>query len=71
MRRSWLKGQTGRTLLVHLKDADSIEGILMGVYEDGIAFRHARMLKAGGQATEMAGEPFVPWAQLVIAQHGE
>lgn len=72
MRRSWLKRITGRTILLHLKDADSIEGILMEELPDGVTLRHCRMHKAGSaQATEMAGEVFVPRAQIVLAQHGE
>lgn len=72
MRRSWLKQTTGRTILLHLKDADSIEGILLGEYEDGLLLRHATMHKSGGGiGTEMAGEVFVPRTQVVLAQRGQ
>jgi hypothetical protein len=71
MRRSWLKQITGRTILLHLKDADSVEGILIGEFSDGVTLRHAKMLKPGSpQATEMDGEVFVPRDQVVLAQRG-
>jgi hypothetical protein len=76
MRRSWLEQMEGRTVLLHLKDSDSIEGILIRVYKDrddgvaGVALRHGRMLKPGGvAATEMAGETFVPKGQVILVQH--
>lgn len=69
-RRSWLEQIAGRTVLLHLKDADSIEGILLGVYDDGVLLKRARMLKGSGEGTELSGETFVARGQIVLAQHG-
>lgn len=67
-RRSWLAKATGRKLLVHQRNDATIEGLLVGVYQDGLLLRTAALLRSGANPTPMAGEVFIPRDQVALVQ---
>lgn len=64
--RSWLRGRSGRRVVVHTTTERSIEGTLVVVARDGLVLAGARYLDA---ETELGGDIYVPaervaWMQL-------
>ena len=73
MRRSWLKRARTERVILHLTDDMSAQGVLVGVYADGVALRHAELLSPGSQptsvtTTSIAGELFFPRERVAFVQ---
>lgn len=64
--RGWLHNLERRRLIVHSADGSSIEGLLDTEAPDGVVLRSSRLLGPGG--TEMAGEIWIPRAQILFVQ---
>lgn len=67
-RKSWLKSVTARKMIVHQLNDASIEGLLVGTYQDGLLLRSAALLNSGSTPTTMAGEVFIPREQVALIQ---
>jgi hypothetical protein len=69
--RRWLDGVLRKKVIVHTRQDQSIEGVLMETTVDGLILRAARLLDASGKGTSMAGETFVPRENVAFAQLDE
>lgn len=61
-----------RSVVLHLKDGQSLKGVLMAAYRDSLVLAHARYLAADGELP-VDGEAVVPrdsvaWLQTLPAQ---
>lgn len=67
---TWLERAMKRSILVHTLADMSIRGVLMEKAEDGLILRAARLLSddAEGSGTALAGETFIPHAQVHFCQ---
>jgi hypothetical protein len=63
----WLEGATSARLVVHTVEGKSIEGTLALAAVDGLVLR-AAVLVEPGKSVPMAGEVFVPKAQVLMVQ---
>lgn len=68
---SWLERATRKRIIVHTRDDQSIEGVLMKCVDDGLILRAARLLGSDGKQTAMAGEVFVPRENVAFTQRDE
>jgi hypothetical protein len=71
MGRTWFKTVLKKRILVHTRNDQSIEGVLMERTRDGIILRASKLLRAEGRETPMAGEVFVPRENIAFAQIDE
>lgn len=69
--RQWFARVSKKKVIVHTKDSQSLEGVLMEQTADGIILRAASLLRDGGGKTSMAGEVFVPRENVAFAQLDE
>lgn len=69
--RAWFARVLKKRVIVHTRDSQSIEGVLMEQTADGIILRAASLLRDGGNKTSMAGEVFVPRENVAFAQLDE
>lgn len=69
--RSWLDRVMRKRIVVHTRDDQSIEGVLMERTEDGVILRAAKLLNGAGPPTQMAGETWVPRENVAFAQLDE
>lgn len=67
----WFKRVLKKKIIVHTRDDQSLEGVLMEQTRDGVILRAASLLQAGGGKTSMAGEVFVPRENVALAQLDE
>lgn len=68
---AWLDRVMKKKILVHTKQDQSIEGVLMEQVVDGIILRASVLLGENGKRTTMAGEVFVPRENVAFAQLDE
>lgn len=68
---SWLGRVLKKRIIVHTRQDQSIEGVLMEHVEDGLILRAANLLLGDGKKTTMAGEVFVPRENIAFAQLDE
>lgn len=68
---SWLARATRKRIIVHTRNDQSIEGVLMECLDDGLILRAARLLGADGKQTTIAGEVFVPRENVAFTQRDE
>jgi small nuclear ribonucleoprotein (snRNP)-like protein len=68
---AWLARVLKKKIVVHLKNDQSIEGVLMEQTQDGVILRAAALLGNDGKRTPMAGETFVPRENVAFAQLDE
>lgn len=66
--QEWLKRVSARKVLIHQTNDHSIEGLLVGVFDDGILLRSAAMLRSGADATPMGGDVFIPREKVALVQ---
>ncbi len=72
MQKSWFKAVTGHRVLLHLKDDNSIEGVLVDrPYRDGLALRGAELRVGQNSPTTMGGEVFVPRENIAFVQRDD
>ena len=67
----WLQKVLRKKIVVHLKNDQSIEGVLMKQTQDGVILRAAVLLGDDGKRTSMAGETFTPRENIAFAQLDE
>jgi hypothetical protein len=68
----WLESVLSRRIIIHTTTNQSIDGSLVATTSDGLVLRAAKLLGQGsGQATPMAGEVFIPRANVAFAQLDE
>ena len=67
-RKNWLDRVTTRKILVHQRNDQSIEGLLILNLHDGIVLRSAVMLQEKGDPIPMAGEVYIPREQVALVQ---
>lgn len=68
-RSSWLNRVKTRKIIVHQRSNESIEGLLVGTWKDGITLRSASLLNSGSKPpTPMAGEVFIPRDEVALIQ---
>lgn len=67
----WFSKVLKKKVIVHTKDSQSIEGVLMDQSADGLILRASSLLGEGGRKTSMAGETFVPRENVAFAQLDE
>lgn len=59
------------TVVLHLTDAESIAGILLGEYDDVVSIARARLLsESSGRPVPLDGEIIVPLARIRFVQIG-
>lgn len=68
---SWLGRVLKKRIVVHTRQDQSIEGVLMEQLEDGLILRAANLLGGDGKRTTMAGEVFIPRENVAFAQLDE
>lgn len=71
MARQWFTDVLRKRVVVHTKNDQSIEGVLMEHMRDGIILRASKLLGPEGKQTPMAGEVFVPRENVAFAQLDE
>ncbi len=71
MRQQWLERVLKKKIVVHTRNDQSIEGVLMEQTRDGVILRAAQLLGSDGKRTTMAGEVFVPRENIAFAQLDE
>lgn len=69
--QTWLERVLKKRIILHTKDDQSIEGVLMEQAADGVILRASKLLGAGGKETVMAGEVWVPARNVAFAQLDE
>lgn len=67
----WVLTVMRKRIIVHTKASDTIDGSLVATMDDGIVLRAARILNSGTAPTSMAGEVFIPKANVAFAQLDE
>jgi hypothetical protein len=67
----WLDRVMKKKILVHTRQDQSIEGVLMEQAVDGIILRASALLGENGKRTTMGGEVFVPRENVAFAQLDE
>ncbi len=67
-KREWLDQVMTRNITLHLKTDQTIEGLLVANYTDGVVLRSASLLNSGAPATPMAGEVYIPRSNVLMAQ---
>lgn len=67
----WFGRVLKKKIIVHTRDSQSIEGVLMEELPDGIILRAASLLGDGGRRTPMAGEIHVPRENISFSQLDE
>lgn len=70
MRSRWLRKKELSRLVLHLKNGDSIAGMLAGDHSDGVALQGATYYASGQEEapTPLAGETWVPKPEILFAQ---
>jgi hypothetical protein len=68
---AWLARVLKKKIIAHLKNDQSIEGVLMEQTQDGVILRASVLLGNDGKRTPMAGETFVPRENVAFAQLDE
>lgn len=69
--RRWFSRVLKKRIVVHLKNDQTIQGVLMEHTRDGVILRAAELLGANGLKTSMAGESFIPRENVAFAQLDE
>lgn len=72
-RRAWVKSVLKRRVVIHLLTDQSLQGVLMERGSDGLIVRAGRLLGEGEDdgSTPLAGEVWVPFAQIAFCQLDE
>lgn len=68
---TWFERVSKKRIVVHLRNDQSIEGVLWEHTLDGVILRAAKLLGNDGKQTPIAGETFVPREQVAFAQIDE
>jgi hypothetical protein len=65
----WLRQKMGRRVLVTTIRDTTVEGVLVRDYADGVVLLGAELHQAHGDPQQLAGEFFVPRAEVAFIQH--
>jgi hypothetical protein len=57
-----------RRVVVHLNGGYSIDGVLGGIYADGVEVRSARYVRADEYDTPLDGTQVIPWQSVAWIQ---
>lgn len=66
--RRRFKQTVSRHVIVHLREGISLDGVLHGVYADGVELGSATFLKADDYDTPLSGAQIIPWATVLWVQ---
>lgn len=66
--RRYLRRILKSSVVAHLRDGASTEGVLVGVYPDAIVLRHAAILLEDGRRAPLDGDVVIPRAGLSFLQ---
>jgi hypothetical protein len=50
-----------KRVVVHTHSGHSLDGVLAGLYSDGVALEHATFLRSGEPSIPLEGAQLVPW----------
>ena len=64
----WLERVLTKKVIVHTKGDQSIEGLLVANYADGLLLHAPSLLNSGAAPTPMAGEVFIPRPNVLLVQ---
>lgn len=69
LKKKLVAQQIGHVVIMHLRDGRSMTGILVAVYPDAVALRHAKALVDSGDPLDIAGDVIIPswsisWLQV-------
>lgn len=65
--KRWVRKAVGRRILVHTKDEQTVEGILVLQGRDGLLLNVAKLYSSDGEVP-MAGDVFVPRENVALIQ---
>lgn len=68
---TWLERVMKKRIVLHTRNDQSVEGVLMEQTPDGVILRASRLLGEDGKATAMAGEVWIPRENVAFAQLDE
>jgi hypothetical protein len=57
-----------RHVILHIREGYSLDGILSGLYADGVELADARFIRADDYDTALDGVQIVPWTSIVWVQ---
>lgn len=57
-----------RHVIVHLTEGASLDGVLGGVYADGLMLEAASWIRADDYDTPLDGVQIIPWQTIVFVQ---
>ena len=57
-----------RRVIVHLTEGASLDGVLGGVYADGVLLEAASWIRADDYDTPLDGVQIIPWSTVLFVQ---
>lgn len=62
------KALTKRRVVLHLKEGVSLDGILHGLYADGVELGAATFIRADDYDVPLDGQQVIPWGSILWVQ---